>query len=241
MTAAKYLTPEPEEARGCFVPVRDSHVFVGDRLRIRELVQTGLREPAVVGGRRRQVASKRERILIADVTRVAVGTDGATYVSTQIVEGPPDVRTPRMRLKVGSAATRARTRITKEILRDPAFGPDDATRLADTPVAHSTRTRIQQFRTLLDEAVAAGVSERTIWFGLIEHAERYARQMHNQANRKRLIAGKDELPEPEDLGDREVASVRATRDRGVEPEWWCFPVVASARDDPAAFLVEYEG
>lgn len=241
MTAAKYLTPEPEEARGSFVPVRDSQILVGHRIRIRDLVATGLREPAVVGGRRRQVASKKERIVIADVTRVAVGSDGSTYVSTQVVEGPTDLRTPRMRIKVGSAAMRARTKITKEISRDPGFEPALPLHPGETPVAHSTRTRTSQFRTLLDEAVAAGVSERTLWFALIEHAERYARQMHNQANRKRLISGKDEIPEPDDLGDREVASVRATRDRGVEPDWWLFPVVASARDDPAAFLAEYEG
>lgn len=230
MAKVQTLSVEDEEARRPYVPVADTAIYVGDQVRVRELYATGLPIRMKVGKRTREVRAQLERVLVGKVTRVAVGKDGHVYVVADVIEGHPSTKAYRINHRVGSARMASKSP-TKELLRHPDHGPSPAERLAEIPVDHSRRIRIARFRELVEAAVAGGVREELVWETLERTGETYAEDNFEKT-------GKSDRPT--DLGDAEIAQVRAVRDLGREPEYWMLPVVQAAADDPDAFVAQHE-
>ena len=247
MPRADILPVETDEERGGYALVDGGDVYVGDRVRVREMIKKkgssgGLMLNKRVNGRVVKVRFRDVRTTIADVHRVARSEkDGHVYVTGVIVSSECEGEFPpgndRFRYRVGSPAF---SDGSKEIAILPGTGPDESIRDTMQPTTHSTKVRLEKWRSLLDRAEDAGVGRKFIEGALFDAGDSAVTHAIERRNATARAAGKEEMPIPDDLGSREAAAARAALAGEQEPEFWMWKIVAEAAEDPEGFKAQWD-
>lgn len=243
MARAETLPDETDEERGGYLPVDETEIYVGDRVRVRELVKrTGLGRsgrldrPMRVNGVWQTVRNRVVRTTIAEVHRVAAGKDGSVYITGVILEshcpGEEPLRNDRFRHKVGSVQIRDKQ---KSLYRHLNHGPCEEVRGQTTAVNHSHVERMRQWQELLAKVAASGIALHDLQTALSDRGDKFAKKAFERRVEERSARGTEPLDEPEDLGGAEYeATVKALK-LEAEPEHWMWPVALAAATDPMAF------